>query len=128
VRPPPRRPAGRPKRSIPQGERIFPAVTGDSVAFEDEHLVVMTDESLSATLDGEAVLLQPDAGIYYGMNEVATMLWDRLEEPTTVADLREVLLAEFDVEESVVDRDLQAFIEDLESAGLVEIRDRDDAA
>jgi len=103
-------------------------MTGDSVAFEDEHLVVMTDESLSATLDGEAVLLQPDAGIYYGMNEVATMLWDRLEEPTTVADLREVLLAEFDVEESVVDRDLQAFIEDLESAGLVEIRDRDDAA
>jgi hypothetical protein len=103
-------------------------VTGDSVAFGDEHLVVMTDESLSATLDGEAVLLQPDAGVYYGMNEVATTLWDRLEEPTTVADLREVLLAEFDVEESVVDRDPQAFIEDLESAGLVEIRDRDDAA
>ena len=101
---------------------------GDNAEFRDEQVVVRTDESLSATLDGEAVLLQPEAGMYYGMNEVATMLWERLEEPATVASLRAELRSEFDVEAAVADRDLRAFLADLEAADLVEIREPSDAA
>ena len=101
---------------------------GDNAEFGDEQVVARTDESLSATLDGEAVLLQPEAGMYYGMNEVATLLWERLEEPATVADLRAELRSEFDVEAAVADRDLRAFLADLKAADLVEISERDDAA
>ena len=101
---------------------------GDNAEFGDEQVVARTDESLSATLDGEAVLLQPEAGMYYGMNEVATLLWERLEEPATVADLRAELRSEFDVEAAVADRDLRGFLSDLEAADLVEISERDDAA
>ena len=101
---------------------------GDNAEFGDEQVVATTDESLSATLDGEAVLLQPEAGMYYGMNDVATVLWERLEEPATVADLRAELRSEFDVEAAVADRDLRAFLSDLEAADLVEISERDDAA
>ena len=101
---------------------------GDNAEFGDEQVVTRTDESLSATLDGEAVLLQPEAGMYYGMNEVATLLWERLEEPATVADLRAELRSEFDVEAAVADRDLRAFLVDLEAADLVEIRKPSDVA
>ena len=101
---------------------------GDNAEFGDEQVVTRTDESLSATLDGEAVLLQPEAGMYYGMNEVATLLWERLEEPATVADLRAELRSEFDVEAAVADRDLRAFLADLEAADLVEIREPSDVA
>ena len=101
---------------------------GDNAEFGDEQVVTRAEESLSATLDGEAVLLQPEAGMYYGMNDVATMLWGRLEEPATVADLRAELRSEFDVEAAVADRDLRAFLADLEAADLVEIHDPDDAA
>ena len=100
---------------------------GDNAEFGDEQVVARTDESLSATLDGEAVLLQPEAGMYYGMNEVATLLWERLEEPATVADLRAELRSEFDIEAAVADRDLRAFLADLEAADLVEIREPSDA-
>ena len=100
----------------------------ENAEFGDDHLVARTDESLSATLDGEAVLLQPEAGMYYGMNEVATLLWERLKEPASVADLRAELLSEFDVEAADADRDLRAFLADLEAAGLAEISDPDDAA
>ena len=101
---------------------------GDNAELGDEQVVARTGESLSATLDGEAVLLQPEAGMYYGMNEVATVLWERLEEPATVADLRAELRSEFDVEAAVADRDLRTFLADLEAADLVEIRDPSDAA
>ena len=101
---------------------------GDNAEFGDEQVVARTNESLSATLDGEAVLLQPEAGMYYGMNEVATVLWERLEEPATVADLRAELRSEFDVEAAVADQDLRTFLADLEAADLVEIRKPSDAA
>ena len=100
----------------------------DDLEFREGAVVARTDESLSTTLDGEAVLLQPEAGMYYGMNEVATLLWERLEEPATVGALRDALLSEFDVDAAVARRDLQAFLADVEAAGLVEIRDPDDAA
>ena len=101
---------------------------GDNTEFGNEQVVARAEESLSATLDGEAVLLQPEAGMYYGMNDVATVLWERLEEPATVADLRAELRSEFDVEAAVADRDLRAFLADLKAADLVEISERDDAA
>ena len=100
----------------------------DDREFHDDAVVARTDESLSTTLDGEAVLLQPEGGMYYGMNEVGTLLWERLEEPATVGDLRDALLSEFDVDRAVADRDLQGFLADVEAAGLVEIRDQSDAA
>ena len=100
----------------------------DDLEFREGAVVARTDGSLSTTLDGEAVLLQPEAGIYYGMNEVATLLWERLEEPATVGALRDALLSEFDVDRAVADRDLQDFLADVEAAGLVEIRDQSDAA
>ena len=101
---------------------------GDNAEFGDEQVVTRTDESLSATLDGEAVLLQPEAGMYYGMNEVATVLWERLEEPATIADLRAEMRSEFDVEAAVADRDLRAFLADVEAADLLEVHDPSDAA
>ena len=100
----------------------------DDREFHDDAVVARTDGSLSTTLDGEAVLLQPEAGIYYGMNEVATLLWERLDDPATVGALRDALLSEFDVDAAVAHRDLQAFLADVKAAGLVEIRDPDDAA
>jgi hypothetical protein len=103
-------------------------VAEDDREFHDDAVVARTDESLSTTLDGEAVLLQPEGGMYYGMNEVGTLLWERLEEPATVGDLRDALLSEFDVDRAVADRDLQRFLADVEAAGLVEIRDQSDAA
>lgn len=96
-------------------------------AFRDDDVVARDEASLSATIDDEAVLLQPDAGTYYGMNEVATLLWEALEEPATVAQLRSVLLSEFDVGRDVAERDLQAFLADLEDAGLVAVSESEDA-
>ena len=100
----------------------------DDLEFREGDVVARTDESLSATLDDEAVLLQSEAGMYYGMNEVATLLWERLEEPATVGALRDALLSEFDVDAAVAHRDLQRFLADVEATGLVEIRDPSDAA
>lgn len=94
--------------------------------FAASAVVKRADEPLSATLDGEAVLLEPDDGEYFGLNDLGTQLWELLESPKRVADLQEWMLERFEVEDSIAERDLQAFLSDLLEAGLIEVRQPDD--
>ena len=83
--------------------------------------VASSETALSTTLDGEAVILETESGTYYGLNEVATHVWERLDEQQTIADLRDSVLAEYDVEQERVEHDLEAVLADMAENGLVEI-------
>lgn len=103
-------------------------MTDDTPDIRDESTVVRSESHLSATLDDEAVLLDSKSGMYYGMNEVGTRMWEQLESPTSIAELRRMLTAEYDVDEDIVDSDIREFILDLVEADLVELRTQNDGS
>jgi hypothetical protein len=76
---------------------------------------------VSSTVEGEAVILNVETGIYYGLNPVGAWVWDVLQTPTTVAQLLEGLIAEFDVDEERGETDLLALLDDLAGASLIEV-------
>jgi hypothetical protein len=78
---------------------------------------------VSSTVEGEAVILNVQTGVYYGLNPVGAWVWDELQAPKTVAALLEGLVAEFDVEEARGESDLIALLEDLAGASLVEVKE-----
>jgi len=82
--------------------------------------VIASDTALSTTLDGEAVILETESGTYYGLNDVATQIWDTLDEPRTVAQLQESILEQYDVEADRVQRDLESVLTDMAANDLVE--------
>jgi len=82
--------------------------------------VIASDTALSTTLDGEAVILETESGTYYGLNDVATQIWDTLDEPRTVAELQESILEQYDVEADRVQRDLESVLTDMAANDLVE--------
>ena len=49
----------------------------------------------------------------YTLNETAGFLWKNLNENATVESLKTALLENFDVEDSVAERDIQNFLENL---------------
>ena len=49
----------------------------------------------------------------YTLNETAGFLWENLNETATVESLKTALLENFDVEDSVAERDIQNFLENL---------------
>lgn len=100
---------------------------GTQGGYGDDCVIRRTDGPLSAAVDDEVVLLEPDSGTYYGMNEVGSLLWEALETPTTVAELRSRLVEEFDIEADRAQEDLADFLDHLEDTGLVEARQLDDA-
>jgi hypothetical protein len=92
----------------------------------EDAVVERRDEPLSATLDGEAVLLEPDSGTYYGMNDLGTDVWEHIESPTTVAEVEATIREAYDVDPGVVAQDVRSFLSDLADADLIEVHEPGD--
>lgn len=74
-------------------------------------------------LDGEAVVLELDSGRYYGLNETGTRMWLLLQEHGAVEPALHALLAEYDVAEERLRRELSSFVETLSSQRLLEVHE-----
>jgi hypothetical protein len=84
----------------------------------NRHLSV-NESVVSARLDGEAVLLNVETGIYFGLDEVGTRIWELLAQGADERKVLGQLLQEYDVEEAQLSADISGFIAHLAAAGLV---------
>lgn len=87
----------------------------------DSSIVVAVQEQISSDLAGEAVILNLKSGVYFGLNEVGAKIWSLIQQPQSIQGLRDALLAEYDVEPEICDRDLLQLIQDLKAADLIEV-------
>ncbi len=76
---------------------------------------------VSSTVEGEAVILNLETGVYYGLNPVGAWVWDAIQTPRTLAQIHEDLVAEFDVDIERGEQDLVALLEELAAARLIEV-------
>ncbi len=83
--------------------------------------LVVTDSHTTATVDGEVVILNNEKGLYQGLDGVGPQVWELLQEPMTVREVRDAILQEYDVDRERCERDLVAFLEALVADELVEI-------
>ena len=84
--------------------------------------VVVSQNLAVADLGDEAVLLDPDTGTYFGLNEVAARILELAAAETTVDRIIKALLDEYDVDRARLEMDVSTFVEDLESKGLLDVR------
>jgi hypothetical protein len=83
--------------------------------------VVAARDQVSCGLADEAVILDLRAGVYYGLNSVGARIWDLIQEPRTVDQIRDAILEEYEVDPDSCERDLRALIGDLAARELVRI-------
>jgi hypothetical protein len=88
----------------------------------DQAIIVVTKEQVSCDLAGEAAILDLKAGMYYGLNAVGARIWDLIQEPKSVNQIRATLLEEYEVESDRCERDLQALLQELAASGLIEVK------
>jgi hypothetical protein len=60
--------------------------------------------------------------VYYGLNSVGASIWNLIQEPRTINEVRDAILAQYEVEPEQCDRDIKALLEELEAEGLIEVR------
>jgi hypothetical protein len=69
---------------------------------------------------GEIVALDADASRYLSANPSAALLWKRLGEGATEAQLVDLLCARYAVTREVAEADVRVFLGELSERGLVE--------
>jgi hypothetical protein len=90
-----------------------------------------TNQSTSATfkvspnhlyseIADEAVILNLDSGVYYGLNSVGVDIWQWLQRPQTKEKLLDLILEEYEVTPKQAEPDLQSILEEMLEAGLLE--------
>ena len=85
----------------------------------------ISPEVLFRELAGEAVLLDLKSQRYFGLDPVGTRIWQLLDEQRRTDSILATMLEEFDVEEAKLREDLDAFLDQLKDAGLIELRPGD---
>ena len=70
-------------------------------------------------VDEEAVLLNPETGLYYGLNRTASEVWQALVNPQTTAHLVTHIANVFEAPADVVGADIEALLADLTAKKLV---------
>jgi hypothetical protein len=86
-------------------------------------IVVATQEQVSSDLAGEAVILNLKDGLYYGLDAVGARIWTLIQQPQSVAALRDAIVAEYDVEAERCERDILTLLTNLAAAQLIEVTD-----
>jgi hypothetical protein len=89
--------------------------------FAPEDRLTRTNELLSTELDHETVLMSINAGAYYGLAGVARCIWEKLENPTSFAELVDCLVREYCVSRDLCASDLQKFLAEIEQEGLLRV-------
>lgn len=84
-----------------------------------DRTVRIGEDTVFRELAGEAVLLQLDAGMYFGLDAVGTRLWHLIAERGSPRDVFDVAREEFDVEPATLERDLLALVAQLAEKKLV---------
>jgi len=89
----------------------------------ESSIISSAQSQISSELADEAVILNLDSGIYYGLNEVGARVWELIQQPRSFSELHETLLEEYDVPAETCRQDLAKILLDLKSASLIEVRD-----
>ena len=67
----------------------------------------------------ELVLLDPESGMYFTLDEVGARVWELADGRATVAVIADALAAEFDAPLETIIADLLELLGELEESGLV---------
>lgn len=86
-----------------------------------EAVLVRNERLAWRVLEGEAVILYPEAGTLHRLNATGTRMWELLDGQRSLAEVAAGLATEYDVAPADAVRDLQAVAADLIAAGLVEV-------
>ena len=89
--------------------------------YTDLSIVRRVADHVSCDMAGESIVLNMKSGVYFGMEQVAALIWSLIEKPRTVGEIRVAIMKEYEVDSNTCEQDLKSFLDRLQSAGLIEI-------
>ena len=86
-------------------------------------VVSVVEGQVSTEMDGEAVILNLDSGIYFSLNGVGSRIWGLLQSARPVSEIRDTIVDEYEVDPETAERDVLALLGSLAEHKLITIQD-----
>jgi hypothetical protein len=84
-------------------------------------LVQWSGDPIAAPVDEEIVILSVERGTYYGLDDIGSEIWQRLETPVRVDVLCDALAAKYEGDRATIERDVLQLLESLAADGLISV-------
>lgn len=79
------------------------------------------EDIVASDIDNEKVMMSIEKGQYFGLEPTGSRIWEMIETPVRVSDIIDTLLGQYDVDRETCERDLLAFLGELDEAGIIQI-------
>lgn len=77
---------------------------------------------LSSKIDEEVILMSLKGEYYFGLDPVGSRIWELLDQqPSTIDELVQLLVDEYEVDEPTCRNDAQKFIDDMSEKKLIHV-------
>ncbi len=96
-------------------------VRGEMDGVRSDAVVRRAAGQVSCPLRDEVAILNLTNDTYYGLDPIGSRIWDLIAAPRPVSEVRDALLAEYEVSPERCEQDLRRFIAELHGAGLIEV-------
>ena len=84
-------------------------------------VVQRSPNQIACDMGGEVVILDVKSGTYYGLDALGSMVWSLIEQPMSLAAIRDAIIADYDVDAETCERDIVKFLREMETVGLIEV-------
>lgn len=83
--------------------------------------IVRSDHLIGNKVDNELVMIDLDSDHYYGLDSIATDIWERIASPIRISELCENLLENYAVEKDQCQQELLALLEQMNEKGILSV-------
>ena len=83
--------------------------------------VVITQQVIAREVGEELVILDLAGGTYFGLDAVGMRIWQLMGESKSLAEICEVMLDEYDVSRTELERDIMILAEELSTRNLISL-------
>ena len=92
-----------------------------SYVIADITVIARSPTVLAAEVDGEIVMMSIDKGRYFGLDDIASDIWKRIDPPCPFGELIERLAADYDADRNIIARDVGALLERMAAQDVVRL-------
>lgn len=82
----------------------------EQMSVDERTLVARNADLLTAAVHDEIVMMDLDNGRYYGLDDIGSEIWRRLETPRGFGELVDDLAADYDADRAVIAEDVSKLL------------------
>ncbi|MER8622375.1 PqqD family protein [Mesorhizobium sp. M0478] len=91
----------------------------------DHHRVSASEDAVACEFGNGLALLDMRSNIYYSLNSVGAYIWELIQEPRPISEIRSAVLDRYNVDPERCKADVDGLLKGLADAGLARLHDEE---